>query len=135
MQRIIFCWQYLQFKTLNTAMFDWKYQIHIPTIPLLGGRYSVKSLSVRHSSNLTSAYQITHIDIYGISCNITVTLSTARVSLSTAHVSLSTAGVQIYSKSNFFRQTTERVSCPYSKELSCKNSRKSLEPFLSKSDY
>ena len=35
----------------------------------------------------------------------------------------------------FFRQTAVWVSCLYSKELSCKNSKKSLEPFLRKSDY
>ena len=32
----------------------------------------------------------------------------------------------------FFGKTAVHVSCPYSKELSCKKSKKSLEPFLKK---
>ena len=32
----------------------------------------------------------------------------------------------------FFGKTAVYVSCPYSDELSCKKSRKSLEPFLRK---
>ena len=34
-----------------------------------------------------------------------------------------------------FRKRVVWVSCPYSKELSCKNSRKLLQPFLSKTGY
>ena len=33
---------------------------------------------------------------------------------------------------NFFGKTAVHVSCPYSKELSWKKSKKSLEPFLRK---
>ena len=35
----------------------------------------------------------------------------------------------------FFGKTAVYVSCPYSDELSCKKSSKSLEPFSRKSDY
>ena len=35
-------------------------------------------------------------------------------------------------KGNFFGKTAVHVSGPYSKELSCKKSKKSLEPFLRK---
>ena len=35
-------------------------------------------------------------------------------------------------KMNFFGKTAMHVSCSYSKELSCKKSKKSLEPFLKK---